>query len=188
MWAAVVLVSAGGVGLAGARYWAARDRATSERSRAGEVSQRLHEIARLRSSAPAWMVRGKPSTGLTPRISAALSACGLPASAMSSLSPEAESPLGDRDIKARRSRAVLTLAPVTLPQLGGFLAAWRSREPDWTVSSIDLALQSGNGQGAAAGGDLPLRAVLGLETLFVDQPPDAPPPAGAFVSQSGGAR
>jgi hypothetical protein len=110
---------------------------------------------------------------LTPRISAALAAAGLPASALSSLSPEAESPIGEGDLKARRTRAVLTLAPVTLPQLGGFLAAWRSREPQWTVSSIELSPQPGNqspGQSAAApGGDLPLRAVLGLETLFVDQ-------------------
>jgi hypothetical protein len=72
---------------------------------------------------------------------------------------------------ARRTRAVLTLAPLTLPQLGGFLAAWHSREPQWTVSSIELSPQPGNqAQSAAApGGDLPLRAVLGLETLFVDQ-------------------
>lgn len=66
-------------------------------------------------------------------------------------------------------RAVVTLSPVTLPQLGTFLAAWREREPGWTVSSLDLSPQTDKAEGKAGGRDLPLRVVIGLETLFVDR-------------------
>jgi hypothetical protein len=65
----------------------------------------------------------------------------------------------------------VTLAGVTLPQLGGFLKEWRQREPAWTVSGIDLAPQAPGkkGEASSAGGDLPLRAVIGIETMFVEQ-------------------
>lgn len=171
LWTAVTIAAGTALGTSGARYWDARVRAQSELATLSRISQQARDLAVLRATAPEWMRQGRPPAGLTPRISAALSAAGLPPTAMSSVSPEAESPLGESDLKARRTRAVLTLAPVTLPQLGGFLAAWRLREPQWTVSSIELAPQTGSGQSGAAapGADLPLRAVIGLETLFVDQ-------------------
>jgi hypothetical protein len=170
LWIAVFVLAAGALGVCGSRYLGARSRAGTELLLLKTVSGESAELARLRASAPAWALRGRPASGLAPRVSAALSACGLPASAMASLSPEAESAVGSgNDVSARRTRAVMTLAPVTLPQLGNFLEAWRSREPDWGVSSIDLSPQQIKEGGAGAGGDLPLRAVVGVESVFVDQ-------------------
>jgi hypothetical protein len=168
MWALALTCSTGVLAWSGVRYGSARAAAASGLARFAAVSAQCSEAARLRRSAPAWALHGRVS-GLTPRISAALATSGLPASALASVSPEAESPVGDADLRARRSRAVVTLAPITLAQLGGFLAAWRTREPQWTVSSIDVAPQNGGARQEMAGGDLPLRAVIGIETLFVDQ-------------------
>jgi hypothetical protein len=74
----------------------------------------------------------------------------------------------------KRQRATFTLVPITLPQLGAFLDAWRQREPYWTVASIDVGpepiRQNENGGAAAAGRDLPLRAVLTLEAIYLDEP------------------
>lgn len=173
LWGTLFLLAAGALGISGSRYLGARSRANAGALLLKAVSAESAELARLRASAPAWALRGRPASGLAPRVSAALSACGLPATAMASLSPEAESAVaaaGAGDLSARRTRAVMTLAPVTLPQLGSFLEAWRSREPEWGVSSIDLSPQSGKEGGpGAVGGDLPLRAVIGVESVFVDQ-------------------
>ena len=56
----------------------------------------------------------------------------------------------------------MVLAPVTLPELGRFLSSWEFLEPAWTVSTIDLApIAHGN---ASPGGDLPIRAVMSIES------------------------
>jgi hypothetical protein len=187
LWTIALACSCGLFGLSGARYCRARACATEDLSRLALVSRQAGELTSLRTSAPAWMLRTRPPTGLTPRITAALAASGLPAAAVSSVSPESESPVGDSDLKARRSRATLTLAGITLPQLGAFLQAWRSREPQWTISSLDLVPQAGQPKAESTGGDLPLRVVIGMETLFVDRPEPAAAGRG-FVDQAGGAR
>jgi hypothetical protein len=176
LWVVAGLLAASSLGVSGRRYIVARDSAAREMLVFQTVSHQSADLSRLRSAAPAWVLHGRPVSGLAPRISADLSTSGLPASTMAGLSPEAVSalPVGT-DLPARRTRATLTLAPITLPQLGSFLAAWRTREPDWAVASIDLSPQSQSGkERAAAGGDLPLRTVIGIECLFVDQPGDKP--------------
>lgn len=164
-WALASALPLGAAGVSLARYVTARADAAAERMRLTTVTEHLGELARLRSSAPPWTRQGPPAGGLAPRVSGALAASGLPATALSTLSPEAESGMGEADLRARRTRAVLTLAPVTLPQLGAFLSEWRTQAPEWTVSSIDLSPQ--NERDTGAGGDLPLRAVLAIETLYV---------------------
>jgi hypothetical protein len=186
IWPLTLVAASGTVLYSSLRYGAASVAGTEGLRDLDLAQSRAMELVSLRAAAPSWTRRERPSTGLAPRISAALSAAGLPATAMSSLSPEAESQVGEAALGARRSRAVLTLAPVTLPQLGAFLAAWRSREPHWTVSSLDLAPLGGTAK-ESPGGDLPLRAVIGLETLFVDRPEQAGGQGRPFVNQSGGA-
>jgi hypothetical protein len=174
MWGAVSVLAGGAVTVTSLGYVEARAVAERRLSTYRDALAQTKELTQLRAKAPAWTRRGRPPTGLTPRISAALTSCGLPASSVASVSPESESALGETDLHARRTRAVVTLTGVTLPQLGNFLGAWRAREPAWTVASIDLSPQNGqgaagSGSGSGAGGDLPLRAVIGIETMFVDQ-------------------
>jgi hypothetical protein len=171
MWGAVAVVAGGAVTVTALGYAEARAGAVRQLFVYHDALSQTRELTQLQAKAPAWIRCGRPPTGLTPRISAALASCGQPASSVASVSPESESSMGETDLHARRTRAVVTLSGVTLPQLGSFLGAWRAREPAWTIASVDLAPQTGSGGAAVpgAGGDLPLRAVIEIETMFVDQ-------------------
>ena len=94
----------------------------------------------------------------------------------------------------KRQRATLTLTPITLPQVGSFLEAWRSAEPRWTIASIDLSpsgksnnLSQRGTQGSALtdSTDLALRAVLVLETLFAEEPtPESATPMSSLMPRN----
>jgi hypothetical protein len=80
-------------------------------------------------------------------------------------------------VRVERRRAVLTLGSITLPQLGRLLAAWREREPEWIVTSIDATPlqisdkpERGGGVQVAPGGDIPARVVIAIERWSVRQP------------------
>lgn len=166
------------------------------------VTEQSEEYRRLSAALPAWTRSGtdaRSGDALAQRVSAAIAAAGLPASALASLSPESQAGNdgGSRTVggagggvKIERRRAVLTLGSITLPQLGRLLAAWREREPEWTVTSIDATpLQisdkpergggagggGGGGVQVAPGGDIPARVVIAIERWSVRQPPKAVP-------------
>lgn len=148
---------------------------------------------------------GGGAGGVASKVAASLAACGLPASTMTSLHPDTPTPIADANDaissggtttsgeggRLLRHRATLTLGgdALTLPRLGDFLAAWRTREPAWTVTSLDVSPQSrpsqasstssmgvaggaggaGGGGGGGGGGDLPLRVVVSLECVALEQ-------------------
>ncbi|MFN7021599.1 MAG: hypothetical protein ACK4WH_09765 [Phycisphaerales bacterium] len=121
-------------------------------------------IATMRTEVPEAPTDDSSRGGLTPRITAALERAGLPVGALASLSPEAESQVvSQAGVRVSRRRATLTLAGVTLPAVGRFLDAWRAAEPGWTPMSIDVS--PAGGQAPEAGGDLPLRAVVVIESI-----------------------
>ncbi len=142
------------------------------------VSEQANELVQLRWHSKETSLPPKPATGLAARVGAALSRCGLPSSALQSLSPESQTASGSTGI---RQRATLNLAGLTLPQLGAFLGTWR--DGDYVVTAIDLSPAERNvtGGGASPGADLPLRAVIVLEGLFRNAPtmdsPSTPPPS-----------
>ncbi len=172
-WCAVLGLSASALLASGRAAWVARNTARVARLHLAAVTEHASELVRLRAGAPP---EHKPGSGLASRVSAALARCGLPPSALSSLSPE--SAVGEGP--SRRQRAVLALGGVTLPQLGSFLNAWRSAEPDWVVSSIELSPQMG--APVTPGADLPLRAVIGIEAVYVERV------AVSWATQPGGER
>lgn len=160
-------------------------RAERERAQAQASLGALHaltggaqELASLRATVPTWVQGATPAGGLTQSVTATLEKCGLRANVLENLSADAEP---DRSGSAssggggvsrgaaaavHRRGASLVLTNLTLPQLGSFLAAWREREPRWIVAKIDLAPAQRKAQ-SNAGGDLPVRAVLGLEYMSV---------------------
>lgn len=169
LWVFVAGGSAAAMGLSARAALAARERAGAELRELRQAREHVAEIEALRAAAPVWASKEPPASGLAPRVSAALAAAGLPASALAGLSPEAELDVGGGgggEWRARRRRATLTLTGTTLPQVGKFLAAWREHEPDWTVTGVDLAPEPG--KAPPQGGDLPLRATVTLEALYVD--------------------
>ncbi len=154
------------------------------------IDRQLALITSLQSAIPDWARRTTPTLAqggaLTTAVNDCLAAAGLPASALASLSPAADTPItlgpsasggrGTANSSAVRRRAVLTLAPVTLDQVGRVLGAWREAHPDWTITTIDLAPEAQGRRDAAVppGGDLPLRAVVSIETLYTASSPSSP--------------
>jgi hypothetical protein len=175
----VSLIGALALGITGRSALHAHTAATDARLRLATLTDQARELALLRSSSQEQAFPVKPAGGLAGKIGTTLSKCGLPASTLQNLSPEAETVTSARCI---RERATLTLSSLTLPQVGAFLNTWRgSEEGGWTISSIDLtpierapSAEAQRAAGASVGTDLPLRAVITLEGLFRASPQDLP--------------
>lgn len=151
------------------------------------LAKSAEELSRLRAGVGGgWGAGAEASTGnepkLTAAVSGALAAAGLPASTLASLSPESENAEilnpgaggaggkgGDGGVRIAlaRRRATLVLTPVSLPQLGRFLSAWRDRAPQWTPVRIDLEPRQDGKAQAAPGSDLPLRVTIAIECITV---------------------
>jgi hypothetical protein len=170
LWTGTVLVAVTVVTIAARSALASREDARLALSQLVAVTEQAKDVVRQRELTFKFPVQ--PAGGLAGRVSGALSRCGLMAAVLQGLSPEAETLIGDGPRRAVRQRATLTLSGLSLPQVGTFLDAWRSAEPDWTVTSIELSPLD---RGGTLGSDLPLRAVLMLEGLFREAPPPTPP-------------
>ncbi|MCC6679178.1 MAG: hypothetical protein IT436_18790 [Phycisphaerales bacterium] len=135
------------------------------------LTERVREYRRLEAQTAA-LPQGRDGTSLAEEVAGVLSASGLPPSALASLSPDSAQSSGTGPLV--RLRAGMTLTKVTLPQLGRFLSEWRRRQADvggWTVTDIDLSPESGVDAiagSAGTGRDLPLRAVMSLESIAAE--------------------
>jgi len=151
----------------GQHYIHARSDAAVALRQLAVVSADAREIASMRAAAPAEARRKRPTPGLATRIADVVSKAGLPQSALQNLSPETESAAGTSGLRKQAAR--ITLDGLTLPELGRFLQEWRVAEPVWTMATIDIpptAAKIAAKPGQAT--DRPLRAVLGIETVFAD--------------------
>jgi hypothetical protein len=174
----LILLLLPAMGVAAAQLFSARAARAESRSALNRLEATLGQvrtIETLNTRTASWAQRGRPPLargGLTTAVNEALAAAGVPAASLSSLSPAAEMPVtsqaGSSGLAAVRQRALLTLAPITLPQVGRFLGAWREAHPDWTISAIDFSPEAPGRREPSPGSDLPLRVVITLETLFVD--------------------
>lgn len=167
VWLVVLAMSTCVLVIAGTRAAAARSQAHAARRELVHVSHQATELARLRQTTRDFPDR--PEGGLAGKVAAAMSRAGLSSSTLQTLSPEAQSAVtGDGGARLVRQRATLTLSGPSLPQIGGFLEAWRIAEPNWVVSNIDLSqIVATTGHAPAAlGTDVPLRAVISIEGLF----------------------
>jgi hypothetical protein len=167
-WVVVLGASAVGVSVSGRGYLSARSSATLELERAGGIVRQVAELEAARPVAAQWRERRRPTSGLAANLGQTLSACGIAPGALVNVSPQPESPVesaANANADLRRQRAALTLYPVTLPQLGAFLESWRAREPYWTVTTIDLSPDAA--AKLPGGGDIPLRAVMNMEAVYL---------------------
>jgi hypothetical protein len=177
LWILVIAASAGVLIVGGSR--AARAHAESAESRREliSVTHQASELARLRRGGRDFPNR--PEGGLAAKVASAMSRAGLASSILQSLSPEAQSAIsGEAGARIFRQRATLTLAGLSLPQVGKLLDAWRTAEPDWLVSSIDLTPITSK-DSPSIGTDLPLRAVIAIEGVFKEPPRKEPSKPGA---------
>ena len=168
-WPLVIAVSAMGVLAAWRGYAGAEHDATLAVRRAAQIAVYVGELERVRPVALRWQQRRRPASGLAASLSETLTGRGVPASTLVSVTPQPESAVqGPGAEQLTRQRAAFTLSPITLPQLGGFLEAWRVREPYWTVSGIDVGPEQRSAAKSPPGGDLPLTAVITLDAVYLD--------------------
>ena len=168
-WPLVIAVSAGSVVVAWRGYAGAKHDAALAVRRATQIAAHVGELERVRPVAAHWQERKRPASGLAASLGETLTGCGVPASNLISVTPQPESAVqGPGAEQLTRQRAAFTLSPITLPQLGAFLEAWRAREPYWTVSGIDVGPEQRSAAKSAPGGDLPLTAVLTLDAVYLD--------------------
>lgn len=148
--------------ITGARATRAHGHRHDAQTALAAVTQQAAELSRLRREARTTSLPPRPDAALAGKVSQALTRAGIPLTVMQSLSPEAET--SNKGIV--RAHATLTLTGLTLPNVGKFLESWRTSEPDWIISNLDLS-PSGTG---TPGADLPLRAVVTFDAFFKEQP------------------
>lgn len=162
LWVVTLAASALTLGWSLHRHQAARSHLASAQAHLMRVRAQVDQLRTL--PAPVAAVDNQPGATLAARIADAMNASALPRGALESLSPESERVTpGTVGPPISRRSATLTLASVTLPDLGRFLDTWRQREPAWTVTSLDFK----PARDTAATGDLPLRVVLTLERMDI---------------------
>ncbi|MBX3378385.1 MAG: hypothetical protein KF678_15430 [Phycisphaeraceae bacterium] len=168
LWSLSILASAAILMVTGTCAATARAAARDARHSLRTASEQATELVRLRQGRHEFSER--LAGGLASKVAGAMASAGLATASLQSLSPEAQAAISGQT-KLSRQRATLTLSNVSLPQVGTFLNAWRSAEPDWIISGIDLTPITSK-DAPSIGSDLPLRAVISFEGVFKD-------PAGA---------
>jgi hypothetical protein len=163
LWCVIAVIATLALGPIGLRASHAAGMARRERARTETMLADIERVHILRASlATTGTAEADSGVPLATRVAGVLSAAGLAQSNLGALSPESTTQRSGGGTTVRR-RATMTLQSLTLPELGRFLAEWRSREPSWTVTSIDLNPQER--AKPTPGADLPIRAVVLLESL-----------------------
>lgn len=170
MWMLVIGAAAIGLSTAANKASAARFAAQARVANYQALADRVCEYERLHAQTARWP-SAPTQTSLAQEVSVVLAAAGLPASALANLSPDTGSAVpGSPGLI--QLRAGLTLTHITLPELGRFLGEWRRRQAsqgsNWTITSIDLTPELAKSETPAAGGDLPLQALLSAESMVAD--------------------
>lgn len=162
-------------------YADARASAEKQLAECRSVAESLHDLALLRAGADYHSAASDASDeAMTETISQTLAEVGLASGVLESFVPDrgsSSAPLvtshaGEQtDIKIRRERASLILQDITLPRFGVFIDVFLRRRPSWRVTKIDITTD--RDAKVTPGEDLPLRAVLSLETVVIDEPQPA---------------
>ena len=168
IWIATLAVSLWAMISSGYAAWSNHKELSRERSKLQLVQGYAETVESLPSHDSPTSAAAAPGLTLAERVTAVLARSGLSHRNMEELSPESSVESGSLETR----QAALILAPITLPELGRFLATWINDEPAWTVTTIDMVpIQD---SGVTAGSDLPIRAVLGIASIRVPTQEEAP--------------
>lgn len=172
---AVILLAFFTAALIGWRVVAWRTAVAGYHDAASFSSSVTEKAARVRTLRAQPAVSGfgvRPADDVIPLANRVLDAAAIPAARLRSLQPEADRAIAD-DRDGRRAATVrLSLEPLTIPELGSFLASWRSSQQVWSVSRIDLNAMSQGQPNAKASGNY--RATITVSATYLDDPAPAP--------------
>lgn len=111
----------------------------------------VREVLALRSRAEQASAGRRPDQDIIARVSDTLRRAGMDAGVFRGQMPETDAVLpaaSASDPTYRRQAVRVSLAGLAPVQLGEFVSIWRSEQPMWTISRIDLA-HRGKGDGGA---------------------------------------
>jgi len=123
--------------------------ARATRAAAAAVKQQ-HDVARdageligLRTNQEVVSINPRPKENVYALLSNAVAASGIPLSVLRDLTPEADRAMdagrdpGQAGLRIQSMR--LLLEPCSLAEFGRFAAVWRSEQPSWNFTSIELS-------------------------------------------------
>ena len=114
-----------------------QDRAEAER-RLRTAQLEAAELANLRAASETRIFGEPPAEDFIERVNLALASIGLPPSAATNITREADRGVAGADPSQRRRDMRIELRPVSPPDLGRFLAAWNADNPAWSVRQLTI--------------------------------------------------
>ena len=171
LWLLVAIASMSMIARSTLRWGSARHVADERRAALDQLRIQSGTLQTLQVALPSWVTRAPvDATLLTSRVSDALAASNIPPARLIALSPESDVTLsGAGAVQTKRRRATLTLAPISLPELGRFVDRWAQREPGWTIAALDLIPQAAKDENRVDQQQHTLRVVLTLESTFLHE-------------------
>lgn len=161
----------GGAILAGPalRARAAGKRASEATSNLERMRADIEELQRLRARRPAISAGKRPQPNVYAHLTDALVEAGVPTQSLKEVSPGEDASVKVEGAAGnyRRQSMRVTLEAVTLPQTGRFFDVWRSRQPEWTVTSIQITPVTGKDQPRQAA-QRPIRVQLVMEATYLE--------------------
>lgn len=124
----------------------------------------VREVALLRAQSPSAALAKRPQPGIVGQVTRALTEADA-SSSLESVSPEPDQPAPAKPGAApgyRRQVARITLDSITLPALARFLNAWRTSQPEWTITSIQISADA-----PPRPPQRPLRVLLSIESIYL---------------------
>jgi len=126
-------------------------RAETEADRAERLHQAIAadvgEVTRLEASRETVSLQERPPQDVIALVNAVLAEVGLRELHLKRLTAESDAALprqaGDSGPEFRRQSVRLVLQGMTMPELGQFLARWRTQHPVWTPARLELAHPQG---------------------------------------------
>lgn len=168
------------------RWWVARTRATAAHGEVATARDLVAAVERARALPPLLAESAPPRDQLA-LVTDTLGRAGVAASVLRRVQPEAEGAIERIEgvtLPVRRSSMRVELDGLTLPELGRFLATWRTQNPEWTPVLVTLSPRaetardaplSPQGVSQTAVQTAPRWTVsLSLATLYLAAPPPTP--------------
>ena len=175
----VMVAAAGAVLWCGVREQAARRAAQQSKARYERLRDDAAELDRLRAALATRPTTPVEQVNLVGDLNASLVEAGIPVSSLVNLTPDSDSAVagaqaGIRAAAYRRQGARVTIEQATLPQVGRFLASWRTSHPRWRIASLQMqpmartseVKPAENGQKVQQ----PLRVYLVIESTYLSLP------------------
>jgi hypothetical protein len=138
----IAATSLAGSAISAGRLSAARAREQAAGAQAPAVAAQLGEVLNLRAHQEQIAASQRPTEDIYAEFGSAMSEAGLPSACLKDLSPDGDKALESASTtpgpRLRVQSVRLTIEPVTLAQVGNLLASWRTRQPVWRTSSIEL--------------------------------------------------